>query len=489
MIAAGVLSDLLFVVAFHGPIVAVLFYGRFRRVLEWRTAAFVLVPVLAGTATAEALDQFLIREGIIGIDWWNLPAHIWAFLSSPVALARAAPLAMALAFGVPLAGSLWFWLTRNPTFKRGGVVDAAAFWWLASVTGVLGTIAATSLVYSEPSEYRYTMPLLWWPIILSAAMVVRASGRARHYVVPIGLGSATAALGGTALAEGIHPPAVLAWHHPLEACLLDAREKSGLKAGLGNYWHARAIEASTEWRLQIDEIGRDGAGWYFGNDRFWYTHDIHDGARAPDYNYIVLLWLDEREIQKRYGAPSRVLDCPGSPIWIYDDSVALRRNLVKASPDLYATFLELGRDPREICVPADRFVSADHDRRDAALEVSDGPLTVRAETPNSRQPRIWGPYFSLPRGRWRLTLAYSLVSDSPGQDRWDLTSEYGWVSRSAGPLPATGDTFQTLTADLDLASPARGIQLRAFLAGTGVVEVKSLGIAPVSNGKSELCKG
>jgi hypothetical protein len=273
----------------------------------------------------------------------------------------------------------------------------------------------------------------------------------------------------------------------MESCLLDAQRTAGLKAGLAEYWYARSIEASSDWRLQIDEMGRDGAGWYWGNDRYWFTHDIHDGTRQPGYNYIVIGQLDPQPIRARYGAPSRVLDCPAGKVWIYDDAAALRRALVRGSPDLYATFLEGSRDAREICVPADRFYSVAHVRRDSALEVFEGGLQARADEPDGHQPRIWGPFFSLPAGRWNLSLAYRLASDPPGPNRWEITGEYGWRPLMDGILAPTDGEFRTLSLELDLAAPERGIQLRAFLAGTGVIEVKGVRISPAGNDEVGSC--
>jgi hypothetical protein len=345
----------------------------------------------------------------------------------------------------------------------------------------LTTIGATALVYSDAASYRYMSPFLWWPIIATATAVVRPIGHARRYLLPIGLGAEVLALIGIYVSQGLHPPAILALRHPIEACLSAARETAGLKAGLANYWYARPIAASSDWRLQVDQASREGAGRIWGNDRRWFTHDIHDGAQPPAYNYFVMAGLDPRGIRMRYGAPSRTLNCPGSQIWVYDDTAALRRAFIGNSPYLYATFLESSHPPAEICVPADRFESAQHRRPDDSLDILEGALEVRVEAPDSRQPRIWGPHFSLPAGRWNLSFAYRLATDSPGPSRWEITSDDGRQPLMDGLLTPTGGGVRTLSMEIDLPSPAQGIELRAFLAGTGSIEISGARIAPAGS--------
>src|SRR5262249_49572625 len=168
----------------------------------------------------------------------------------------------------------------------------------------------------------------------------------------------------------------------------------------------------------VDQIWPSGEAYYFNNDRFWFSHDIRDSRRLPEYNFIVMNGLNEPRIRARYGRPDRTIDCGGSPGWAYDDPHAARRSLAESAPVLYDAFLAADRGIDVICVPADRFASASDDPRPGGLQPLERPLDVRADSPNDGKPRTWGPFFSLPAGRWTIALDYSPASASPRRDRW-----------------------------------------------------------------------
>jgi len=261
LVTAGVQSDLLFIIAFNGPVLLALGYFVLRRAIAGRTAALVFLPAIAGIAAAQILDLTLLeRQEMIGIDWSALPQQIGAFLRSPRELVVAAPLPILVGFGLPLAGFAWFLLLSPAPGKGGSAVDGVAFWRIVSATSVLGTVASTALVYSDAASYRYMSPFLWWPIVATATALVRPIGHARRYLLPIGLGAETLALIGIYMSQGLHPPAMLALRNPIETCLTAAQATAGLKAGLADNWYARAIAASSDWQLQVDEASRECAG-------------------------------------------------------------------------------------------------------------------------------------------------------------------------------------------------------------------------------------
>jgi len=235
---------------------------------------------------------------------------------------------------LPLIAMIGYPLAAMRGHEQQAARGMTGFWWVASASSVLVTVLAIPLYYEGPANFRYASALLWWPLIWFAAMLVRVAGPVRGTAVATGLTGTTIVLGFAYFSAGAHAPAVLSLHHPLEACLLEGQRSAGLEAGLAGYWQARAIEASSDWWLQVDQISKDGSAYYWGNDRFWYTHDIHDGARAPRYNYIVMATLDESAIRHHYGAPSRTLDCGGTAVWVYDDAESVRRVLVSLSPIL-----------------------------------------------------------------------------------------------------------------------------------------------------------
>ncbi|HKX10010.1 MAG TPA: hypothetical protein VJN67_17555 [Stellaceae bacterium] len=472
LVAAGVLSDLLFVVSCVGPTAIALAYAVLRRRIALRTAGPILACLALGTITARGLDVFLVKDGLYSIDWAAAPVHLHAFLAGVRDVATAAPLTAVLAYGLPISVFLAFPPLARARGPAPGSLDAVEYWWVLSAASVLATLLVTPLVYEGTWHYRYMMPLLWWPIIWTAAAVVRLSGSARRSAITAALAGVTVVLGYVYLSPGLRTPALLALHHPLEACLLEGQRSTGLKAGLGDYWHARYVEASSNWRLQIDQIEPDGSGIWWSNDRFWYTHDVHDGSHPPDYNYIVMPGLDERAIKAHYGEPDRTLDCGGSAIWVYDDVAAFRHALVRASPSLYATFLDSSEGIDRICIPADRFLSHAHTTVAEELPPLEGPLEARAEMPGDGSPQTWGPAFGLPAGHWTIALHYSLTSDAPGSDRWDVSAGWGNKTLHKAALAPTDDVRHgTVQAALDLDAPADGVEIRSFLAGTGTVAI------------------
>lgn len=471
LVTLGALSDRLFLVSFHWPLFVAVGYAALTRRITRQSARRLAGVALAGLAAGWSLDLLLQRQPDPAISWPGVPKAAMAFLASPIHFAAEAPPVFVLCYLLPLSFVLLPWLCRlhravrrRPMELR--AFDAPAFWSIVAPAGILGAVASTAILYVDTQTYRYALPLLWWPIIVMASAVARVLVRVGPRRATAGLGAMTLALGTFYLWPGPHPPAVLAWHHPLEACLLDARDAEGLEAGLASYWYSRSLAASSDWRLQIDQLKDDGTGMYWGNDRYWYTHDVHDGSRPPRYNYIVMALLDEQAITARYGAPSRVLHCAESKVWVYDDAAALRQRLTMNSPQLLSAFLEAGEDA--VCVPADQLVSDDRVMRD-------GALVVHREKPVGKRV-TWGPFIELPPGHWMVSLFYRLASDAPGRDHWDVAADYGRTKLFEGKLPPVTDAVGRVDAEFVLSSPAKAVEVHSFLAGTGTLELTGLGI-------------
>ena len=488
MATLGILSDPLFAIAFTGPVLVITGYRFLRGRLAWKPAALVVAPAVAGVGVGRLLDLFLKREAVPAIVWEKVPEHAWAFIRSPAELAAAAPITVLIAFALPIALFLCYPLTRRLPGHRPEISDALQFWWSIAATTLLAVVATTALVYDGIPLYRYTMPLQWWPIVFAAAFLVRALGRRAPTAISLAVGGLTATLAVFYSLPGVHAPAILSVHHPLEACLAEAHRAGTLKAGLGDYWTSRYVAASSDWRLQIDQLWPEGEAEYFDNDRFAFTHDIDDGTRLPEYNFIVMNGLNERMIRARYGAPDRILDCGGGAIWIYDDATALRQALIGSAPALYAMFLTAGRGIDRICIPADRVQSALHGPAPDRLLPLEGPLQVRADSPDDRQPRTWGPTFSLPAERWVIALDYGLASDAPGRDRWEISAGWGRTTLYEAPLTPTDHTGRgTVRAELDLKMPVRGVEIRSFLAGTGTLAIHGAELARAGAAPSGGC--
>jgi hypothetical protein len=488
LVAAGVLSDRLFIISCVGPIAAALGYAVLQRRISVRPAVVLVACLALGTLSARALELLLVKDSLYSIDWANASSHIRAFADGIAELATAAPLTALLAYGLPLLAFLGAPLMlRRRASNPGAQLAPVEFWWVLSAASISATLLATPLVYEGTWHYRYMMPLLWWPIIWTTALVVRISGAERSAPISAGLAGVTAVLAYAYFAPGLHAPSLLSLHHPLEACILEGQRSAGLKAGLGDYWNARYVEASSDWRLQIDQVEPDGSGMWWSNDRFWYTHDIHDGTRPPEYNYIIMTGLDEPAIRAHYGTPDRTIDCSGSAIWVYDDTRAVRRALVENSPPLYATFLDSGQGIDRICIRADRFLSPSHTFGPKYLAPLNGPLEIRADKPDRSRALSWGPGygFGLPAGRWTVVLDYSLTSETQEGGRFQVSKGERVLAESA--LTPTDGTSRTARVDFELPAATRAIEIRSFLAGIGTIAIYGAKVVRAGSTGADYC--
>ena len=107
---------------------------------------------------------------------------------------------------------------------------------------------------------------------------------------------------------------------------------------MADFWLARATSAASDWDLQIDPINSLGGARVWGNNPNWFTHDIHDATRPPQYRFIIMDRLSADRIAPVYGRPDRIMLCGASTVWLYDEPGRLNRNLERASPFLADTF-------------------------------------------------------------------------------------------------------------------------------------------------------
>ena len=419
LVAAGFLSDKLFLLTALLPL---LILADRRRLL----AAF------AGVAMAYFLDHLLLRQPDLPLDASRFGLNIRLFLESPWnPLGKEAPVTMTIGIFLPILLFL--------THKR-------SRWWWAAAASMAVSAAATALVYYDVPSYRYLSPIFWWPLFFAAA---------RLAAFPVE--RAAPALAALPLFLWHGPPD---WSDPLAACL----QKAGLKTGLGEYWYARYLEAASDWSLQLDQITIAGQAYYWGNDPHWYFHDKADPSRPPPYDFILMAGhperderfgkdiadrrlagaagFDPKQIEGLYGAPDRVITCPTSagstrdrgpdlPVWIYGHSLA--RRLLAASPALWVEGLRRGEN---LEIGAERLNSK-------ASTLVDGALVAKGDG----EAATWGPYLSLPAGRYKIGLSYRL--DQPGH--WRITANAGKTVLFEGELPAVdGMAEATITADHDL---------------------------------------
>jgi len=343
-------SDRLSCATFIAPAVVGVAYARWRDVLGWRASGLVLLTVVAAGIVGWRLPVGLERQADATIDWNGIGMHLARFAFELRNLATQEPLPVLLIVAAPLLGGLVLRPPLRSSANAGSDMhrSATGFWWIVAVTAMATDVVATAMLYIDPPSFRYAGASFWWPVILTGMALARLLGRNAARVAVATVGAMTATLMVSYAWSGLHPPRILTWRNPLGACLLRASASHGLKAGLAGYWPARLIAAGTDWQLQVDQVTPDGQAYYWGNDRYWFVHDVHDGRAPPPYNFIVMNGLDEPVIRLRYGPPDRTIDCGGTPIWVYDDADRLRRVLAQYSGGLFAGLL---RDGRPLCAP------------------------------------------------------------------------------------------------------------------------------------------
>jgi hypothetical protein len=318
---AAALSDMLCFVSLLVPLTAALLASWMVAATPRRTVVRLLSAAWGAGALGWASAQWLNRQPVPFPRPSDLPSHVARF----VADAPNHP-------GMALAMLVLVLVLVADGWRRGWRGWLGDFWPVFATTSALASLALTILLYEEIWSYRYAFPFLWWTIFMAAALLAR---RLTRPVLPrIALACLAAALLFVFSTRGWHVPGVLTWKSALANCL----HQQGLRAGLAEYWSARSTSAASDWQLQVDQVTRDGRAFYWGNDRYWFIHDVHDTSALPPYRFIVMHGLDEPVIKQRYGAPDRIVDCGGTAVWVYDDPARVREVLARHSAELFATF-------------------------------------------------------------------------------------------------------------------------------------------------------
>jgi hypothetical protein len=314
------------------PCLIALSAGVLRRDIGSRQALSTAAALALGSITGIAAARAAGREQlplISPVDFGaNTLAALGALPGQPiVAVALLATLPIALAYMWPAAAA-----------RRLGAPNLAAFRFVLTVASaaVAAGLTITLPLYYIPLSWRYANPIAWWPAILAAGMLAAplASVMRRPGFLPLVV---TILLSiGAAASNGLRQPALVNWQPDLATCL-DRLDPSGhFDAGLADYWNARLLAASGDWRRQIDQINGDGSAALYINDPNSFLQKRNDSLGAPpNYGFVVMQRLNTARIQSAYGMPATVRQCGDVDIWIYPQGV-LAGALRRASPDLDA---------------------------------------------------------------------------------------------------------------------------------------------------------
>lgn len=322
------------------------------------------------------------------------------------------------------------------------------FWWAVAAATVAGTMALLPLVFVDNAATRYAQPTWWWALIVAAAALLRAAPRAAPLCLT---GTAVVlALVATRLRDDLFVPTLITqWRDPVERCVTDLHRNGEIHAGIAQYWIARPLEASSDWKLQIVQVTDKGWAAHWQNNSSYYARLRDDPQQSPSFDFLVTARLDLAAIKARYGAPAQVVPCADTEVWIYGDSRRFRRAILGA--DSWAS-----RDGL-LATPA-WFGPAD-------LYARDGPLPANGVVPDvsSASPVIatWGPYVALQPGAWRITLRYRLQGNDTNGARWQVTVGPQGSIVAQGTLE-TGEN-QTKTIAFDLSENLGLLEFRTLI--------------------------
>ena len=322
-VGVAILSSKKFLADFVFPAIGAAVLLVSIRGLKWKPAAAVGAWIILGTIAGRLADRLLVRQPDLPVS--DIGSHVWTFLVEVPAYLHERPAIVLVCLAIPeiiATIAMVMWLRSRydghrivPSATDRAITYAGCFgiiaWW--------GAVAALALVYVDTGSFRYLAPAVFWPLLLTAAVLARAAKTHLPTISLVQIAAMAVLLCGRFGIAGLKPP-LLDWTHPLTACL----EGSGLKEGLADYWNSRSPTASSNWRIQIDQITADGSIYVWGNNRRWYDHAFAEPERAPDYSFIVSTRLNSDRLRSRFGDPSSHLRCGSDDVWVYQDDRRLR---------------------------------------------------------------------------------------------------------------------------------------------------------------------
>jgi hypothetical protein len=397
--AALIVSDKLLVFAYLAPCcIAAWATGRAMWARQPTRIWGVIGLAAAGAVVGFLLDGLIYREQdlLFRVNKWGRTLGLFFSTGGQYALQHlavvlpfaVAPVVVLLACGLfarraePSDGPPGAWAR----WRRFEARPEAFFLWVYAVSALAGvTLLMALFVYEQTWSFRYLAPVMIWPLIFTAAALCRSRAVAiGSGVIGVVALAETLALGGW---RGELTPGPVAWRSAVADCVTSQGPALGLKGGIAAYWSSRPAMIASGWRAQIVQAIGDGRPYEWGNDRFWFTRDLRDPARAAVFNYFVMDGLDGAAIGMRFGPPDKLFACPngGPDLWVYDDGAQLTRTFLRGLPWAAPDMLWL--------------VPHDH----VTLEGSSWRIEPR---PGLTQA-LFGPYVDIKAKRYRLDLSFA----------------------------------------------------------------------------------
>ncbi len=318
-------SDLWFAFQFVGPLILThLFVVKKNRwkffVKTWG------IPVLLGTSVGyflppaiEALGWFHLPQAAIApefIDlpkWWdgflNQLDHVTSNLREQFKANPAYSLVPSL---VTVAGlwNLWKLKARLTLF---GALSVFLFFQVILVVFFISALE----MWHGPGNFRYLLPTAI--IGLAAGILFFTSFLSnKNWLNYFFICAALVGLGGFFLPSLSYPPQLVRnEYRSWEQCFDQAVQEENLTSGLSEYWMAKYMSLLSHSKVRVNQVTPRFELEYWINNMEWYK-DQNTGKLRP-YDFFVAQKHDEMHefIPKRFGPPSKTINCEIFDIYVY----------------------------------------------------------------------------------------------------------------------------------------------------------------------------
>jgi hypothetical protein len=313
----------------------------------------------------------------------------------------------------------------------------------------------TLITYLWPPQSRYFTAAMTWPVIVVGVFVASHWRRAIAPLAAAGTAAAALSIGvGTyAMAQGNE----LGTHYTLaeNACIDNALEGAGLRNGIANYWDARVVQLPSRLNLNIAQYSRDFYPMHWITSKRYFKAR-YDFAILSDYDPGDKISVDA--VLRLNGQPEQIVNCGTSKLYLY------------------------GKDRLRV----GKFDSPGDSYRWGACELPTviGQKTaacgMRKQDEKQAGPLSFGPYATLPAGRYAFEIHYVSPADKARTVAdWDVMMQGATPPRlTGGPMKGTDGAAGAVRGTFDVGMPSDGklVEIRTLATADSTLEILDLRI-------------
>jgi hypothetical protein len=255
-------------------------------------------------------------------------------------------------------------------------------------------------------------------------------------------------------------------------CLDNHKQIFDLKDGVAGFWDAQFITLLSKQALRAAPVSGNNldARHYMSNIN-WFLGEAQTPYANPLYNFVITGELDENEVIKNYGAPTRTFKCNHgrTSVLVYDPQQTRFDQKVKAQFKRVVTGLlfSSGKIDNASYTPD-------------MLLLHKGQLKDGFAVSNKDQSGwfIIGPYIKMRAGRYKAKVKYFSKGPQPSKEvgRWEVFTNPDKVFFSGSIKPVNSWTelefFFTLTPE----TTDKLMEIRLFTNGTQQITVSQMDI-------------